>query len=42
MTGHDAGVSFVLQTRAAGLGMFLFCASRLSTLGTASRYVIDN
>jgi hypothetical protein len=26
---HDADVSFMLQTRAARLDMFLFCASRL-------------
>jgi hypothetical protein len=38
---HDADVSFMLQTRAARLGMFLFCASDISTQGTAPVYVID-
>jgi hypothetical protein len=43
---HDADVSFMLRTREARFGMFLFCASRLrqtdiSTQGTAPVYVID-
>jgi hypothetical protein len=42
---HDADVSFMLQTRAARLGMFLFCASRFrhrySRNGTSVRYRHD-
>jgi hypothetical protein len=42
---HDADVSFMLQTRAARLGMFLFCASRLrhqySRKSTSVRYRHD-